>query len=150
MASQLNLERIYVKDVSFESPQAPQIFAQQWKPQVKLDLNTTTRALADERFEVDLRITVTTKTDDELTSMIVEVTQSGVFLVAGFEPEQQKQLLATMCPNILFPYVREQIDSLMVKGGFPALHIAPGNFDAGYAQAVQAEAEKANTETPRH
>jgi len=78
MASQLNLERIYVKDVSFESPQAPQIFAQQWKPQVKLDLNTTTRALEEERFEVDLRITVTTKTEDELTSLIVEVTQSGI------------------------------------------------------------------------
>lgn len=142
MATQLNLERIYVKDVSFESPQAPQIFTQQWKPQVKLDLNTTTRSLGDERFEVDLRITVTTKTDDELTSMIVEVTQSGIFLVSGFEPDQQKMLLATMCPNILFPYVREQIDSMMVKGGFPALHIAPVNFDAVYAQAVQAEAEK--------
>lgn len=148
MPTQLNLERIYVKDVSFESPQAPQIFAQQWKPQVKLDLNTTTRALADERFEVDLRITVTTKTEDELTSMIVEVTQSGIFFVSGFEPEQQKMLLATMCPNILFPYIREQIDSMMVKGGFPPLHIAPVNFDAVYAQALQAEAEK--SDTPSH
>ncbi len=146
MASQLNLERIYVKDVSFESPQAPQIFSVQWKPQVKLDLNTTTRALGEERFEVDLRVTVTTKTEDELTSMIVEVTQSGIFLVSGFEPDQQKQLLATMCPNILFPYVREQVDSLMMKGGFPALHIAPVNFDAVYAQAIQAETEKAEAE----
>ena len=102
--------------------------------------------MGEERFEVDLRVTVTTKTDDELTSMIVEVTQSGIFLVSGFEPDQQKQLLATMCPNILFPYVREQIDSLMMKGGFPALHIAPVNFDAVYAQAVQAEAEKAEAD----
>ena len=146
MTTQLNLERIYVKDVSFESPQAPQIFTVPWKPQVKLDLNTTTRSLGDDRFEVDLRITVTTKTDDELTSMIVEVTQSGIFLVSGFEPDQRKMLLATMCPNILFPYIREQIDSMMVKGGFPALHIAPVNFDAVYAQAVQAEAEKAKAE----
>lgn len=153
MANQLNLERIYVKDISFESPQAPQIFSAQWKPQVKLDLNTTTRSLGENRYEVDLRITVTTQTDDDVTSMIVEVTQSGIFLVSGFEPDQQKMLLATMCPNILFPYIREQIDSLMVKGGFPPLHIAPVNFDAVYAQAVQAEAEKAQAEqsnTPPH
>ena len=146
----LNMERIYVKDVSFESPQAPAIFETQWKPQIKLDLNTTTRAMPDERFEVDLRVTVTTKTDDELTSMVAEVTQSGVFQVSGFDSETQKRLLATMCPNILFPYIREQVDSLMVKGGFPPLHIAPVNFDAVYAQALQAEAEKAQGNTPQH
>jgi len=114
---------------------------------VKLDLNTTTRAMPEDRFEVDLRVTVTTTTEEDLTSMIAEVTQSGVFLVTGFDAEQQKQVLATVCPNILFPYVREQVDSLMVKGGFPPIHLAPVNFDAVYAQAKQAEAEKAKSQS---
>lgn len=146
MTTQLNIERVYIKDISFESPQAPMIFTEQWKPKVKLDLNTSTRVLQDDRYEVDLRITVTTETEAEVTSMIVEVTQSGVFMISGFEEDQLKQLLATMCPNILFPYAREQIDSLMMKGGFPPIHLAPVNFDAVFAQALQAEAEKGDAE----
>lgn len=147
MANVLNIERVFIKDISFESPLAPMIFTDQWKPQVKLDLNTTARTMPEDRFEVELRITLTTKTESDVTSMIVEVTQCGVFLVSGFEPEQRKQLLATMCPNILFPYAREQIDSLMTKGGFPPMHLAPVNFDAVYAQAMQAEAEKGGAAT---
>lgn len=147
MTTQLNIERVYVKDISFESPLVPMIFTEQWKPKVKLDLNTSTRALAENRYEVDLRITVTTETESEVTSLIVEVTQSGLFQISGFEDDQLKQLLATMCPNILFPYAREQIDSLMVKGGFPPIHLAPVNFDAVYAQALQAETEKSDAET---
>jgi len=146
MANQFNIERVYVKDISFESPLVPMIFTEQWKPKVKLDLNTTTRPISEGRYEVDLRVTVTTETESEVTSLIVEVTQSGLFSLQGFEEDQLKQLLATMCPNILFPYVREQIDSLMAKGGFPPLHLAPVNFDAVYAQALQAEAEKGQAE----
>jgi len=146
MDTQFNIERVYVKDISFESPLAPMIFTEQWKPKVKLDLNTATRPVSEGRYEVDLRVTVTTETDSEVTSLIVEVTQSGLFALSGFEEDQLKQLLATMCPNILFPYVREQIDSLMSKGGFPPLHLAPVNFDAVYAQALQAEAEKGSAE----
>jgi len=146
MAQQFNIERVYVKDISFESPLVPMIFTEQWKPKVKLDLNTATRLVTEDRYEVDLRVTVTTETESDVTSMIVEVTQSGLFALQGFEEAQLKQVLATACPNILFPYAREQIDSLMSKGGFPPLHLAPVNFDAVYAQAVQAEAEKSNTE----
>lgn len=146
MDTQFNIERVYVKDISFESPLAPMIFTEQWKPKVKLDLNTATRPVSEGRYEVDLRVTVTTETDSEVTSLIVEVTQSGLFALSGFEEDRLKQLLATMCPNILFPYVREQIDSLMSKGGFPPLHLAPVNFDAVYAQALQAEAEKGSAE----
>ena len=146
MTTQLNIERVYVKDISFESPLVPMIFTEQWKPKVKLDLNTATRSVSEDRFEVDLRVTVTTETESDVTSLIVEVTQSGLFTISGFEPDQLKQLLATMCPNILFPYAREQIDSLMVKGGFPPIHLAPVNFDAVYAQALQAEAEKGGAE----
>jgi len=146
MANQFNVERVYVKDVSFESPLVPMIFTEQWKPKVKLDLNTATRLVTEDRYEVDLRVTVTTETESDVTSMIVEVTQSGLFALQGFEEAQLKQVLATMCPNILFPYAREQIDSLMSKGGFPPLHLAPVNFDAVYAQALQAEAEQGGVE----
>jgi len=119
MAQQFNIERVYVKDISFESPLVPMIFTEQWKPKVKLDLNTATRLVTEDRYEVDLRVTVTTETESDVTSMIVEVTQSGLFALQGFEEAQLKQVLATACPNILFPYAREQIDSLMSKGGFP-------------------------------
>jgi len=146
MANQFNIERVYVKDISFESPLVPMIFTEQWKPKVKLDLNTATRTITEDRYEVDLRVTVTTETEAEVTSLIVEVTQSGLFMLTGFEDAQLKQVLATMCPNILFPYAREQIDSLMSKGGFPPLHLAPVNFDAVYAQALQAEAEQGTAE----
>ena len=146
MATQMNIERVYVKDISYESPLVPMIFTEAWKPKVKLDLNTSTRALPEDRYEVDLRVTVTTQTEAEVTSMICEVTQSGLFTISGCEQDQLKQILATMCPNILFPYAREQVDSLMVRGGFPPIHLAPVNFDAVFAQAVQAEAEKAGAE----
>ena len=150
MANQFNIERVYVKDISFESPLVPMIFTEQWKPKVKLDLNTATRLVTEDRYEVDLRVTVTTETESEVTSMIVEVTQSGLFALQGFEEAQLKQALATMCPYILFPYAREQIDSLMAKGGFPPLHLAPVNFDAVYAQALQAEAEAEQGGAERH
>ncbi len=150
MANQFNIERVYVKDISFESPLVPMIFTEQWKPKVKLDLNTATRLITADRYEVDLRVTVTTETDAEVTSLVVEVTQSGLFSLQGFEEAQLKQVLATMCPNILFPYAREQIDSLMSKGGFPPLHLAPVNFDAVYAQALQAEAEAEQGGAERH
>lgn len=168
MAATLNLERIYVKDISFESPQAPEVFRKPWKPQVKFDLNTGARPIenapageqplgVDEagtpieaRHEVNLRVTLTAKDEDDQTLLIVEVTQSGIFASSGFEEEQLRRVLATMCPNILFPYVREQVDSLMVKGGFPAAHLAPVNFEAVYAQAAQAQAQANATDNPSH
>ncbi|MEM7220340.1 MAG: protein-export chaperone SecB [Pseudomonadota bacterium] len=140
-APQINLERIYIKDVSFESPQAPMVFGDQWQPKVKLDMNTSSTQLEEGRFEVALRVTLTTSTPEEVTTMIVEVTQAGVFHLSGLDEAQCKQVLATMCPNVLFPYIREQVDSLMVKGGFPPIHLAPVNFEALYAQAQQAENE---------
>lgn len=168
MAATLNLERIYVKDISFESPKAPDVFRKPWKPQVKFDLNTGARPIdnspageqplgvddaatpIEARHEVNLRVTLTAKDDDDQTLMIVEVTQSGIFASSGFEEEQLRRVLATMCPNILFPYIREQVDSLMVKGGFPPAHLAPVNFEAVYAQAAAAQQQANDTDSPSH
>lgn len=134
---QFGIQRIFVKDVSFESPNAPDIFRKEWKPQVKLDLNTATRALDTDTFEVVLTLTVSAKIEDQ-TAFLCEVQQGGIFNVSGFPQETRDQMLGAYCPNILFPYAREAIDNAVVKGSFPALMLAPVNFDALYMQNKQA------------
>lgn len=139
---QFTLQRIYTKDVSFESPGTPQIFRQNWQPAVNVDLNTKSARIDDEgNHEVALTLTVTAKLGEE-TAFLVEVQQAGIFFVNGIEGEALRQVLATVAPNILFPYARENIDSLVVKGGFPAMMLAPVNFDALYRQALAQEAER--------
>ena len=105
-----------------------------------MDLNTRSGAIDEEgNFEVVLSITVTAKMDED-TAFLIEVHQAGVFLVRGFQPEELKRILGTAAPNVLFPYAREAIDAICIKGGFPPLMLAPVNFDAVYQQA-QAQAE---------
>lgn len=145
---QFTLQRIYTKDVSYESPGTPEIFRKSWQPSVNVDLNTKSAKIDEQgNHEVVLTLTVTAKLDEE-TAFLVEVQQAGIFLVAGIEDESLRQVLATVAPNILFPYARENIDALVVKGGFPALMLAPVNFDALYRQAVAQQAsQQAATET---
>lgn len=138
---ELTLERFYLKDLSFESPRSPQVFAQPWKPKVHVDLNSRTSTLEEDRYEVALTITVHTRNDEEETGYIVEVQYGGVFRIAGLEEAQLKRVLSTLCPNSLFPYIRETIDSVVVRGGFPALCLAPINFDALYDRAQQENAD---------
>ena len=139
---QFAMQRIYNKDVSFESPSTPNIFKKQWQPQVSVDLNTKSDKVDEQgNFEVVLTITITAKVEEE-TAFLVEVKQAGIFLVTGFEGENLRRILGTAAPNILFPYARENIDSLCVKGGFPPVMLAPVNFDALYQQALaQAQAQ---------
>jgi preprotein translocase subunit SecB len=139
---QFALQRIYVKDLSFESPNSPLVFQEQWKPQVNLDLNTAHNKLSDNQYEVVLSLTVTAKVGDKV-AYIVEIQQAGVFLVAGIEGAQLGQMLGAYCPNILFPYAREAIDATVNRGSFPALMLAPVNFDAIYAQALKRKQEEA-------
>lgn len=135
---QLQLERIYLKDASFESPQSPAVFAESWQPEMRLDINTSTNSLPEDRVEVILRATVEAQHKTEGTvAFICEVQQAGVFLVEGDDLDAKRRALGTVCPNMLFPYVREVMDSMVVKGGFPALQLAPVNFDALFAQAMQ-------------
>jgi len=144
---QFVLQRIYTKDLSFESPSTPDVFKKQWQPKVNVDLNTKSDKIDDAgNFEVVLTITITAKIDDD-TAFLIEVQQAGIFMIAGFEGENLRRLLGTAAPNILFPYARESIDAIAVKGGFPPVMLAPVNFDALYQQALaQAQAQQAEGE----
>jgi len=144
-AQQFALQRIYVKDLSFESPQAPNIFKAAWKPQVNLELNTRNTNLENDLYEVVVTLTLTVK-QDEQTAFLIEVQQAGVFLIKGLEPQAIRHALGAACPNILFPYARETIDTLCSKGSFPPLMLAPVNFEALFQQALQQQAQKAETE----
>ncbi|MDX5299031.1 MAG: protein-export chaperone SecB, partial [Gammaproteobacteria bacterium] len=117
--------------------------------QVNLDLNTAHTRISDSQFEVVLSLTVTAKLDDKV-AFLVEVQQAGVFLAKGIEGPQLGQLLGAYCPNILFPYAREAIDSLVTRGSFPALMLAPINFDAIYAQAVAKQQQEAAQAAAAH
>jgi len=131
---QLAIERIYLRDASFESPRAPAIFEGTWNPQVQVDINTRSNTLDDIRHEVVLTLTLKSNVDDDVV-MIVELQQAGVFRLEGMDDEMRRQALAVTCPNILFPYAREAVDSLVTKGAFPAFMMAPISFDALYAEA---------------
>ena len=133
---QFATQRIYIKDLSFESPASPKVFQTEWKPAINVDLNTKSNRIDDNNVEVVLCLTITAKQEEE-TAFIAEVHQAGVFLIAGVEGENLRRIVGTVCPNILFPYAREAIDNIVVKGSFPALMMAPVNFDALYAEALR-------------
>lgn len=132
---EFSIQRIYLKDLSFESPLGAKAFTRQWKPKVNQDLSTKIAKLDDNHYEVVLSITITVK-DDTDTLYLVEIHQAGVFFVKGLNEQQLAGILNTQCPNILFPYARETIDSVVSKGTFPALMLPPINFDALFQQAV--------------
>lgn len=138
---QFALQRLYLKDCSFESPRAPAVFQSKWQPKINFDIKTRSNKIQDDFYEVVLTLTAEAKLEDE-AGFLVEVHQAGVFTVRDFEQAQLEQLLATVCPNILYPYAREAIDSLVTKGSFPALMLSPINFDALYAQQKQAQQDK--------
>ncbi|BES72932.1 protein-export chaperone SecB [Marinobacter nanhaiticus D15-8W] len=139
---QFALQRIYIKDLSFESPNSPTVFQEQWKPQVNLDLNTSHNKVSDNQYEVVLSMTITAKIEEKV-AYIVEIQQAGVFMVKGIEGAQLGQMLGAYCPTILFPYARESIDTIVNKGSFPGLMLAPVNFDAIYAQALKRQQDEA-------
>jgi preprotein translocase subunit SecB len=134
-----SLQKLFLKDLSFESPMTPDIFTQQWRPQVKLDLNISNNRLPNDNFEVILKLTLTANVEDKV-ALLIEVQQAGVFLIKGLDDETLRQVLSIGCANILFPYAREAIDSLALKGGFPAFQLQPINFEAMYMQQMQQQA----------
>lgn len=139
---QFSMQRIYTKDISFESPATPGVFKKQWQPKVNVDLNTKSEKIDEQgNFEVVLTITLTAKVEEE-TAFLVEVQQAGIFFITGIEGEDLRRVLGTAAPNILFPYARENIDSVCVKGGFPPIMLAPVNFEALYQQALAQAATK--------
>ncbi len=138
---QFGLERLFVKDLSFEVPNS-KVFLGEWKPEMDVQLNTETVRLDETHYEVSVNVTVTAK-NAGATAFVAEVKQAGIFLIAGVPDEQLTQLVGAYCPNILFPYVREAISDLVNRGSFPQLLLAPVNFDALFAQAQQQRAEQA-------
>ena len=145
---QFSVQRIYTKDLSFESPATPAVFRKQWQPKVNVDLNTKSSAIdAEGNFEVVLAITITAKIEEE-TAFLVEVQQAGIFHIKGFDGDDLRRILGTAAPNVLFPYARESIDTLCVKGGFPAIMLSPVNFDAVYQQALAQAQNSSNGGAP--
>ena len=135
------IQRIYLKDLSFESPSSPGIFGENWQPKAHLDLNTRTEQQGPDRYEVVLTVTLKAENAAGKSGYIVEVQQAGVFEIANLNRDQLAQTLGTLCPNILFPYARETIDSLIVRGTFAPVMLAPVNFDALYAEAQKHRVE---------
>ncbi|CAD6877366.1 Protein-export protein SecB (maintains pre-export unfolded state) [Methylomonas albis] len=133
---QFAIQKIYTKDISFETPNAPKIFTQKWEPALDLNLGTHVQPIENSMYEVSLTLTVTVKIADN-TAYLVEVNQSGIFSIAGFTEQEMGPMLGSFCPNVLFPYAREVISDLVNKGGFPQLILAPVNFDALYMQHLQ-------------
>lgn len=139
---QFSVQRVYTRDVSFESPNAPEIFRGEWKPRHDLNLNTRINQLDVNVYEVVLVVTVTVKVEDR-TAFLVEVQQAGIFTAQGFPEDELGPLLGAYCPNLLFPYAREVVSDLVVKGSFPQLVLQHVNFDALFAQHQQQAAEQA-------
>jgi preprotein translocase subunit SecB len=145
--AQMHIQRLYVKDMSFEAPNSPEVFqVQSWQPQIEVQLNTQAKPLADNLHEVVMTITVTAKLDDKV-AYLVEVAQAGVFSVINFPQDQLQYLMGAYCPAILFPYARQVVAEAIMNGGFPVLHLAPMNFEALHAQQMmQQQADAASGE----
>lgn len=148
-APQFALQRLYVKDASFEAPNVPQIFQEQGQPSLQLNLGQKVTALAEGVFEVVLTVSLTC-TVNEKNAYLAEVQQAGIFTVAGFDAQNTDALLGTYAPNVLFPYARRVISDLIQDGGFPPYLLQPINFDQVYAEALrrrqqQVEGQAANS-----
>ncbi|WP_058836203.1 protein-export chaperone SecB [Luteimonas abyssi] len=135
--AQFTVEKIYVKDVSFESPKAPQIFNEQAQPQLNMSLNQAVQRVGENGYEVVLKITLTCALAEDNTVYVAEVAQAGVFGLSGFEPAQLDAMLGTQCPSVLYPYARQLLGELIQAGGFPPFLLQPINFDALYAEGVR-------------
>ena len=130
---QFAIQKIYVKDLSFETPNSPSAFTQEWKPDVNVELNTKGTLVAEDVHEVVLGVTVTVKLGDNV-AFLAEIHQAGIFSIKGFNDNEKAAMLGSYCPNLLFPFAREVVSDLVTKGGFPQLLLAPVNFDALYQQ----------------
>jgi preprotein translocase subunit SecB len=145
------VEKLYIKDVSFEAPGTPQVFNEQGQPQLQMNLNQRVQRLTDEAFEVVLGVTLTCTIGDK-TAYLAEVQQAGVFGLSGFDEMTLEVMLGTHCPNALYPYARQTVSDLITAGGFPPFLLQPINFEALYAENVRQRAAQvgdglAGTET---
>ena len=135
----LQIEKLYVKDISLEVPNAPEVFTQQVQPEVEVQITTAAKQFAEGYFEVTVGATVTARAG-ERTLFLVEAAQAGIFSLRNVPPEQLDALLGMACPQILFPYLRETISDLVVRAGFPPVLLSPVSFEALYMQRMQQQA----------
>jgi len=140
-----HIQKIYTKNVSFESPNSPEIFLQEFKPELGVDLNIESKNLEDGVYHVVVRVTATIKVEDT-TAFLCEVEQAGIFAISGFDDANLQYLLGVQCPNTLFPFAREAISDLVTKGGFPQLLLEPVNFEAMFANHMQQAQTAAESE----
>ena len=138
---QFALQKIYVKDLSFESPKAPNVFTSNVSPQTQLNIRSSAQEVAPGLQEVTLTLTVEAK-DNDATLFLIEISQAGIFSLQGYTADERAMLIGSFCPNTLYPFAREAIADIVGKGGFPQLLLQPINFDALYAQAVQDRTER--------
>lgn len=148
---QFNIQRIYTKDVSFETPNSPAIFQKEWKPEIKLDIDTRSNKLGEDTYEVVLSVTVTALVEEQ-TAFLAEVQQAGIFTIGNVPEPQLAHMIGAFCPTTLFPYARETVANLVNRGSFPQFNLSPVNFDALFASYLQkrqaeAEAQAASAET---
>ena len=142
----LSLQKVYVKDVSFEAPNAPEIFNEKGQPEIKMNLNQKVKTVSEGIYEVVLTVTVTCNILEK-TAYLVEVQQAGIFGLSGFEENIMHQTLGAYCPNVLFPYARQMVSELVMNGGFQPLMLQPVNFDQLYAQQMQQAQQQAEAAT---
>jgi len=140
-AAQFQIQKLYAKDVSFECPNAPQIFQETGQADVKMSLAQRVDDLGENLHEVVLTVTVTA-TIGEKTAYLAEVAQSGIFMLSGFTEQTAHAVINTMCPSTLFPYARRAISEMVADGGFPPLTLQPVNFEQLYAQRMQEMAQQ--------
>jgi preprotein translocase subunit SecB len=140
---QFIIQRLYLKDASFEAPNAPAIFREEWRPENQLNLNTTVNPLDATTFEVVLTVTLTVKAEEGRTAYVAEVHQAGIFTLSGFPEQDMAPMFGIHCPHILFPYAREVIADLIAKGSFPQMILQPVNFEALFVQHQQELAKQA-------
>lgn len=136
------LQRVYLKDSSFEAPNSPAVFTGEWRPSVQLNINTSTNDLGEGAYEAVLSVSAEAKQGDKV-AFLIEVQQAGVFILEGLEPGDMQRALMVFCPQQLYPFAREVVADLSAKGGFPALQLQPVNFDAIATEAMRQQADKA-------
>jgi preprotein translocase subunit SecB len=141
LSAQFTVEKIYVKDVSFEAPNTPQVFNEQGQPQLGMNINQKVGRLDASVYEVVLGVTLTCTLNDK-TVYLAEVEQAGIFGLTGFDDRTLDMMLGTYCPNVLFPYVRQSISDLITSGGFPPFYMQPINFEALYAEGLRRRADQ--------
>jgi preprotein translocase subunit SecB len=144
----LQIEKLYVKDLSLEVPNAPQVFTQQVQPEVEVQITTAAKQFAEGFFEVTVSATVTARAAEH-TLFLAEAAQAGIFSLRNVPPEQLDALLGIACPQILFPYLREAISDLVVRGGFPPVLLSPVSFEALYMQRMQQQAGQERVPGPQ-